>query len=115
MRSCTLTFGLLAILVIPVLCLAGGLPGEFSGITDGHPDSTVVKVSRLPKVVRVEMKSGTAMAEIYTFYKTELTGQGWAVGVENPKMLVLTKGGKQFVVGVQNESAGNVDYTLMLR
>ena len=110
-----LVFGIVIILALPALCLAEGLPGEFSGITAGHPESTVVKVGRLPKVVRVELKAAASGADIYAFYKGELTGKGWSVGAENSKMLVLTKGGRQFVVGVQSESGGNVEYTLMLR
>ena len=78
--------------LLVAVCWAGGdLPEGFSGITKKHPGSTVAKITKGPKVVQVNMKTDASKAEIYSFYKNELTGKGWTVGAENEPMLLLIK------------------------
>jgi hypothetical protein len=107
-------FIMVGCLLVAVCWADGDLPKGFSSITKKHPGSTVVKITKGPKVVQVNMKTDASKADIYSFYKNELTGKGWMVGAENEPMLLLIKGPNQIVVSFLKSSGHKFDYSLTL-
>ena len=105
----------MVVCLLVAICLAdSGLPEDFSGITEGHPDSTIVEIIQLPKAIQVRMRSGALKSDIYSFYKEELTAKDWIVAAENESMLLLIKGEHQLTVSFIKNADYNFDYSLTL-
>jgi len=114
-------FKLISYVLVMVVCLlesvcwsGGGLPEDFSGITEGHLYSTMVEIIQLPKAIQVRMKSGALKSDIYSFYKEELTAKNWIVAAENESMLLLIKGQSRMTVNFMKSSDDGFDYSLRL-
>ena len=91
---------------------------EMDQVSAPYPDATITQTVLVPGNIMVGLESNDSLDEIFEFYKTNLTANGWTIMAEMKQQgnagLVGEKGSNNAVVNLSTGQSGKSMIMLML-